>query len=249
MMGLYLHKRRYNGKYFSILGDSISTLEGWNPAGYSVFFTGEKCRQSGIYQMGDTWWGQVIRKLGGKLLVNNSWSGSRITKLPDRKDLFPSACSDERTGGLHTEDAVPDVIIIYIGINDWASGAKNSRGIYADDICSMEIFENAYAAMLKKIRNNYPAAEVWCCTIPSTYMQSNPRFQFPKVYGGNDVEVYNAQIIETANHFCCRVLDLYSCGIPYDSIDGTHPSRKGMQTLASLMLKCVFSRRNRTGSI
>lgn len=34
-------KTPYFGKKFSILGDSISTLDGYNPIGYHLFYTGE----------------------------------------------------------------------------------------------------------------------------------------------------------------------------------------------------------------
>lgn len=230
--------RRYSGKYVSIMGDSISTLTGYVPEGYKVFYRDERSEKSGVSEMEDTWWGILIQELGAKLLVNNSWSGSRVTKLPDNACLFPSGCSDERTGALHTAYAVPDVILVYLGTNDWIFGARNeaSRDMSCDP---MEVFEHAYAAMLRKLKNNYPKSEIWCCTIPPSYMQSNPAFRFPEVYHGNDVRIYNAQIIKTAGTYACRVLDLYSLQTPYDSIDGTHPTRTGMRTLASLMIRCM----------
>lgn len=117
-------KNRYFGKQFSILGDSISTLYGYNPKGYNVFYSGDNCEKSGVREMADTWWEQVISFFGGELLVNNSWSGSRVTKLPGRNGLFPSACSDERTSSLHIDSVTPDVIIVYLGTNDWAFGAN-----------------------------------------------------------------------------------------------------------------------------
>ena len=49
-------KNKYFGKQFSILGDSISTLEGYNPRGYKVFYAGENSKNSGVITMQDTWW-------------------------------------------------------------------------------------------------------------------------------------------------------------------------------------------------
>ena len=91
-----------------------------------MFFTGENYQKSGVSDMNDTWWGQVISCCGGELLVNNSWSGSRVTKLPNRDSLFPSGCSDERTNGLHIGSLKPDVIIVYLGTNDWVRGVEVS---------------------------------------------------------------------------------------------------------------------------
>ena len=72
---------KYFGKYFSILGDSISTLDGYNPSGYNIFYTGEKCDIANVHDMADTWWEMVINYFCGELLVNNSWSGSQVAKL------------------------------------------------------------------------------------------------------------------------------------------------------------------------
>ena len=96
-------------KKFSILGDSISTLSGYNPEGYELFYAAANCDETGVYEAKDTWWGKVIDVFGGELLVNDSWSGSRVTKLPNKMRIFPSACSDERTGNLHISQNNPDV--------------------------------------------------------------------------------------------------------------------------------------------
>lgn len=107
--------------------------------------------------------GRILRC--GKLLINNSWSGSRVTKLPSATELFPSACSDERTNGLHDGKHNPDVIIIYLGTNYWAFGAQPERrrmgfqdektGMFVDGYVGKmdeQVFSVAYDTMLKKSR-------------------------------------------------------------------------------------------------
>lgn len=230
----------YFGKQFSVLGDSISTLDGYNPLGYNLFYFGENCFRSGVREMKDTWWGKVIDFFGGELLVNNSWSGSRVTQLPGSDSLFPSGCSDERTGNLHIRNVVPDVIIVYLGTNDWANGVPIEF-----DGCTLlgheynDIFVSAYGNMIRKIRSNYPNAEIWCCTLCATFMSSDPSFHFPYKYNGNYINKYN-QIIETvANQQNCKLIDLFSYSVPYDSIDGSHPNVNGMNTLATLMIRSI----------
>lgn len=232
-------KNKYYGKQFSILGDSISTLARYNPKGYKVFYDDENCEKSGVKEMQDTWWGKVIDFFGGELLVNNSWSGSRITRLSNSENLFPSGCSDERTGKLHINNVKPDVIIIYLGTNDWAFGAEldGTRLLTAE--LNMQYFTAAYETMLKKIKTNYPNAEIWCCTLNTTFMSSNPSFNFPYKYGGTHIEEYNKIIKNTADINNCKIIDLYSYHIPYDSIDGSHPNADGMNTLASLMIRGI----------
>lgn len=240
-------KNKYYGKQFSILGDSISTLIGYNPKGYNVFYDSENCERSGVKEMQDTWWGKVIDFFGGELLVNNSWSGSRVTRLPNNEKLFPSGCSDERTGKLHINNVKPNVIMVYLGTNDWANGIptleywENSED-YENWLGTMllpneECFDIAYDQMLTKLRANYPNAEIWCCTLNTTFMSSNPSFKFPYKYGGTHIEEYNQIIKDTADMNNCKIIDLYSYHIPYDSIDGSHPNADGMNTLATLMIR------------
>ena len=42
-------------KLISILGDSISTYEGYNPDDYPVFYAGEQCEKSGSYLFPHFW--------------------------------------------------------------------------------------------------------------------------------------------------------------------------------------------------
>lgn len=230
-------KNRYFGKQFSILGDSISTLDGYNPNGYKVFYNGDNCVKSGVREMADTWWDKVISFFGGELLVNNSWSGSRVTKLPGRNGLFPSACSDERTSSLHINSVMPDVIVVYLGTNDWAFGAntgKDTRILGEDD---NELFDLAYNNMLKKLKTNYPHSEIWCCTLSETFMSKNPDFTFPHKYSGTHIEEYNEIIRNLSFRNKCKLIDLYRCKMPYDSIDGTHPTSEGMSTIATAVIR------------
>lgn len=226
-------RNTYFGKQFSILGDSISTLEGYNPPGHATFYRGENCTKSGVHEMQDTWWDKVISFFGGELLVNDAWSGSRVTKLPNRADLFPAGCCDERTSSLHINAVLPDVIIVYLGTNDWAVGAKIGDGVplYQED--RHECFSSAYDLMLKKLKTNYPMAEIWCCTISETFISSKPSFQFPYKYAGTHIEMYNDVIRSTARRNDCRLIDLYGFHMPYDSIDGAHPTRAGMEAIAT----------------
>lgn len=230
-------KNKYYGKQFSILGDSISTLAGYNPKDYKVFYADENCEKSAVKEMQDTWWGKVIDFFGGELLVNNSWSGSRVTRLPNNENLFPSGCSDERTGKLHINNVKPDVVIVYLGTNDWAFGTEPDGTRLLSDELNMQYFAVAYETMLEKIKTNYLNAEIWCCTLNTSFMSANPSFKFPYKYGGTHIEKYNQIIKDTADMNNCKIIDLYSYHIPYDSIDGSHPNADGMNTLATLMIR------------
>ena len=57
------------------------------------------------------------------------------------------------------------------------------------------------------------------------------------------IEEYNRAIREAAFYQNCRLLDLASYNIPYDSMDGTHPTKKGMNTLAELVVRGILQDR------
>ena len=63
-------------KLVSILGDSVSTFQGTNPRGYSVFYDTSMQRVNGLNSVSDTWWDRVITSMNARLCVNNSYSGS-----------------------------------------------------------------------------------------------------------------------------------------------------------------------------
>lgn len=227
---------KYKFKKFSILGDSLSTLAGYNPPGYEVFYTWEVMLRAGIYGAKDTWWGMVIDELGGEILVNNSFSGSMVSKHP-KNETQSYGCSDERTGGLAKDEIEPDVIMILLGTNDWGCGMKVMANFDSD---GQEVFSVAYDAMLSKIKNNYPDAEIWCLTLPMSYCSRNPEFTPPKRFTGGYFDEYSKAIKICADKAGCRIIDIYHPEKPHDTIDGYHPTVQGMKTIADAVLAEVY---------
>lgn len=226
----------FEGRRFSILGDSISTLAGCNPDGYRVFYQGDISRQAKVTRMEDTWWGMVIGHFHGTLLINNSWSGSLVS------GEYPSGCSPRRTGGLHVGSTLPDVILVYMGTNDWIQGVPpGCEGEQTGGEC----FEDAYAQMLRRIRDNYPGAQVWCCTLAEAWVSSKPQLLFPYAPGGIHIDAYNQVIRAVAQAQGCGVIDFYQCHIPYDSLDITHPVADGMRTLADMAIREMTGKKGR----
>lgn len=210
-------------KQISILGDSISTLEGFQARKDSVYYKGEIQEKTGVCRQEDTWWGQVISHFGADLLVNDSYSGRMVVP----QETEPAAYSFRRTGTLHMEDLLPQGIFIYLGINDWMHGIPVAQ------------FRQSYGELLEKLHRDYPEAVLWCCTLCETQMSAAPHFTFPKAFGGVALAEYNEAILEAAKENGAVCLDLYSQNTPYDSVDGLHPNRQGMRTLALGILKAT----------
>lgn len=225
----------YKGKKFSVLGDSISTLNGYNPPDYAVFYQGEMKYQSGVYAIDDTWWGIVIKTLGGELLKNDSRSGSLVCKHP-LAEVPSYGCSEKRTSSLGFKDISPDVVMIFMGTNDLGMNMK----IYPsceEEKGDLSIFTVAYKTMLSEIKRNYPNSEIMCITLPKASERECVPYYMN--FSGDRLADYSAAIKKCAEDGGCTVIDLYNSPLKYNSIDGCHPSNQGMHEIAEAILKII----------
>lgn len=226
----------YKNKFFSILGDSVSTLEGYSEPEFAAFYDTAHKLAADVLTPLDTWWGQVIDRLGGELLVNNSFSGSTVCRHSSHE--IPSyACSDERTSALGRSGVMPDVIMVYMGTNDWGCGTK----IRSEKGCKgaenpLVSFSTAYGSMLEKLRKNYPHAEIWCMSLAVSRCSAMEDFNFPYCYGGRHISEYCDAIQTCAEKHGALFFDLYHCMEAYDTLDGFHPNASGMKWIAEAVL-------------
>ena len=227
----------YAGKKLSVLGDSISTFTGYVPAGNSVWYTGSN---NGVSSANDTWWMKLITGLDMTLLVNNSWSGSRVTTTDgNAKSGCYSRCQ--------ALGANPDVIIVYMGINDFNNGvAMGSYDGTGDFPTATTSFREAYAVMLNKILTKYPSTEVWVCTLPSC--ERTGENVFPEVNGnGVTLDAWNEAIRDLAALFGIKVLEYAKCGLTYQNMnlymgdyaagEGLHPNAAGHSLIANTAIR------------
>lgn len=201
-------------KKFSILGDSMSTFAGYTPEG-AVFYDSYTQKETGVRSVEDTWWMQVIRARGGELLVNNSLAGSLVSG-----GMTSSAASDGRIAALGAKGA-PDEILLAVGCNDWG-------------FCVLpQEFQFAYRQMLHKLKKTYPNARLWCATLPEGREPDGTLFF--NVESTISKRVYSDIIRTLAREAELSVVDLAGGG-EYDTIDGVHPNKRGMDELARLWL-------------
>ncbi|MDE6475220.1 MAG: ADP-ribosylglycohydrolase family protein [Clostridia bacterium] len=212
----------------SIMGDSISTFEGFNPPHYYVHYTRQVADKNGLTGVDDTWWKQVIDNLGGELCVNNSYSGSVVVG----RGVKP-ACSEQRCIGLHT-DYAPDIILIYMGTND--RGYEVEIGI--DEPNNPLKFYGAYRLMLRQLKENYPSAKIVCATVPVGYIKGCENILTSDSFL-EDVREYNQAIKLAVKDEDCLLADIAHSGERYETFDGCHPTKSGHDTLARLWLECL----------
>lgn len=229
----------YNGKTLSILGDSISTYAGYIPSENAVYYTGSNC---GVSSVNDTWWMKLMTALGMTLNLNNSWSGSRVTTTHGE----PSAGCMTRCQDL---GANPDVIIVYMGINDFNAevdiGTYTGSGTFPTDTTK---FREAYIIMLNKILTAYPSSELWVATLP--YDEKNGSVGFPEANGDNVLlSTWNEAIRDMADLAGVKILEFFKCGLTYQNMNlymgdysssahtALHPNAAGHSLLANQAIR------------
>ena len=242
--GLAITNQRLHGKKLAIVGDSISTYAGWIPEGYATYYPSGNLND--VYY---TWWHKLIDELGLELIRNASWSGSSVSG--DSQGTGFAACSDARINALEGDNGeTPDIVIVYIGTNDWAGNVQIGSFTDKDEIPSEGVIyeiSKAYALMLYKIRTKYPFADVYCVTSLEGRRTSGDT-TYPIVNtNGDTIHDVNHAISEIAHIFGCKVIDLNICGIHFWNVsayttDGTlHPNRAGAEVIKEVVKQTLIN--------
>lgn len=217
-------------KKISILGDSISTYEGYS----NDYKTSNSTIKDNLVYYDDTlfvnkvnstWWKKTINRTSMNLLVNNSSAGDSV---------YGNA--SKRGQELHNNiiNIYPDIIAIYIGINDIKDGI------------SLEVFTKKYTEMIDIISDKYNEAELFLFThIPYTcegVARSN--------ITDDELEKFNEVIREIAeNKDNCNIVDLYkNSGINSKNYknfmrdNALHPNTFGMNAIAETFIEALIEK-------
>ena len=219
----------------SILGDSISTFEDYNPDGYAVFYDKPNQKENMLGSVYDTWWAKVNQAFGAHLCVNNSYSGSRVSG-----GTFPSVSSRERLCNLRKERLSPDVILVYAGMNDFGRGVPvNHTDLNRLSEGDCLFFQNAYEHMITELMDQYPKSRIVCATLMRTRIKGNADWKFPETYAGTELEEYNEAIRKACRRTGCLLADLSELAIRYETLDGSHPTQTGHLEIAYAWTACL----------
>lgn len=207
----------FAGKKLSILGDSVSTFDGWsnNPqinstlSSNAVEYFGNN---HGISSVDETWWKQLADETGMEILVNNSYSGDKVCKHAQQRSLQ-----------LHNnEGEAPDVIIVFMGVND-------VRGF-----CSVTKFTTNYTQIIKNITQKYPDAEVYLMNMVYYLYESedicNVIESVANAYGCTYVDVRNDAGINPSN---------YTNYMATDETEKLHPNSAGMDLITDCVIEAM----------
>lgn len=222
--------------YLSILGDSISTFDDWIPEGYYDFYP----MNGAVADVGQTWWKMVLDDTGMQLCVNGSSSGSTCAGDSTGTADPQHGCSDFRINGLTAADgSIPDVIIVYMGTNDFIKAVPlgDNDGTKAVAEGSIENFSDAYCLILDKLHVRYPDAQIFCCKLmPVGVVGADMTYEPFVNEQGMTIDSYSRQIETIAEAKGYPLIDLENCGMTMENMiqyvsDGVHLNPEGMKLI------------------
>jgi len=255
-----------SGKKFSVLGDSISTYQGYIPSGYAYYYPASDTvePEKSVDSVSKTWWKIVENKTEMTLLKNASWSGSGVCfgiNTGDTLDNARVAYSDNRINDLADRTdpnnvIVPDVIIVLIGTNDFRKATSTTGGVgnftetseISGGSTEITMFNDAYACMLNKIHNAYPNAHVFCCTLLSRSAAGDRVYPVVNEIS-QAISQYNTAIDNVATWLNCDVIRLDSVfnlanmsDYTLESTAELHPNSEGMKLLANRIIQGLVNK-------
>ena len=220
----------------SILGDSISTFEGCHSNDCNVYYTGLTNKYANLTSYHDTWWGIVIDGLQAELLRNHSYSGSCISALSEGFDFYPDAISPQRYAKLHYNDEHPDVILVYMGINDWLNETCIKHQ-YAPNQPWHTCFQEACMYLFEKLKETYPNSKIG---VISPVLGTIDGYLIPAVNGDCvSLKMFQNILEDCAYSKQIKYIDITTSCPYYASMDGFHPDVEGMKQLGEAILKEV----------
>lgn len=206
------HPHPYAGKHISFLGDDMTSFKDYIPSGsdYTYYYDGTNCYVTSVNQ---TWWKHLIDRTGMLLSVNNSISESCCCTGVNQKI---AACEDSRINGLkeNTSDPDPNIIIVYVGLNDYLNGVDLGKYDGTGPIPSTTTtFREAYGVMLNKLKTKYPLTKIYCCTLQHTQTRSTKYTDQDVNYKDVPKTDFDSAIKQIAQALNITVIDFNSCGI------------------------------------
>lgn len=238
------------GTALSILGDSLSTFEGWIPNECTNFFPGS----GELTDVSETWWMQLLDDTGMELCSNNSSAGSTCVGDSLLTGEVKYGCSGDRLSLLTgSQGKMPDIIIVYMGTNDLMNGVPigDNDGTKLVEEGEIDNFSDAYTLILDKLSSEYPAAQIYCCGLHQVgdWGKTQP-FVFLTNHLGLTAEDYSKQIQIIADNKGVPYIDLYHCGIEIDNLDqmtsdGVHFTPLGMGYVKEAVFACLTGNGNK----
>ena len=253
-----LLKNILTNKQLSILGDSISTFEGFSNDGAN---TNSNITNNAVYynsskiDVVETYWKQLIDQYNMTLCVNNSWSASGVmvgdTGTTSGYVRATQLHDDTISNNVDNSVVDPNIIIVYQGVNDAKYGKPEVGTLNEEVFKTIEskclndeyvptTFAEAYVAMIYRMKNRYEEADIFCITLPN-YMADRD---------STLLQGYNKIIRQVAKYYKIDIVDLANSGMyvetgciyATDNSDGVHPLAEGMDAMTQMIIDAMMKK-------
>ncbi len=204
---------------FSILGDSISTFEKYNPPENEIYFPKEGCD---VLTKEHTWWHILSEETKLHLIMNESYSGSRVS-LTGSRPPSSSFLSQTRQGRLSG-----DIIIVFGGTNDFGQ---------TEDPATLEVFSKAYDQLVRTMIEIHQGSKLYFCT---PLQRTDKTLDEVNIHNWSQNDLARTIRKTVERYPKTTLIDLGSYPIQEGDgmlFDGLHPTRQGMTLIASLVEK------------
>ena len=203
-----------------IFGDSYSTYLGHIPQGYAVYYSGRRETPPDLEDVSQTWWHQVISEADGKLVQNNSWSGSTICYTGygctdrSKSSSFIYRLNKLADEGFFKKNKI-DTVFVFGGTNDnWCQAPVGQLQFSDWTHDSLFFVLPAVCYFFKRLKEELPNSNIYCL------INTNLR-----------ADITNG-MKKACEHYGIKY-------ITFDSIDKVngHPTAKGMTDIKEQVLK------------
>lgn len=204
-----------------ILGDSYSTYKGYIPIPEAAFYRNEDCPIPEFSDVSQSWWYQVLERENGKLVLNDSYSGSTFCNTGyegrDCREKSFVGRFDKLIAANYFADKKIDTLLLFGGTNDsWANspiGELKWADRTDDDLYSVL---PALCYLADKITATLPNTKVYCILNCELKEKIN--------YGIREVcKRHGFELIELSD---------------IEKVDG-HPNIKGMRQIADQIVSYI----------
>ena len=243
----------------SIIGDSISTYEGWLTSGYRTYYP-----RGTVDSVTQTYWYKLINNLmkNAKLDTNGSWTGSCVTRCANSSYSGNHWYGHEFGARVMTDGlGKPDVIIFFGGTNDsnnvggtvlytgYSSFTDSSTTIPEDSVFESlfatadaatnltavkalddTTFIPAYIKMIRTLNVMYPKAKV--LMLIGDHIRPSMRSSILKI-GAHYNAKYGYRVVDFQN------ISPFKKNNPITKADSCHPDDNGFTVMANYLYQQV----------
>ena len=201
-----------------IFGDSYSAFEGYVPEGYELhYYLGRE--DTDVKSVEDLWWHKLLKETDGKLIMNDSWSGSTIGYTGyhnvDCSETSSFICRLEKylKEGFFEKNKI-DTLFVFGGTNDSWCGAPIGEMMY-EEWEKQDLFSvlPAVCYFFKRLSEELKDVKIVCLI--------NSRLN----------ETITKGIKEAAGHYGAQVIQLGEM-----EVTGGHPTALGMEQIKEQIL-------------